>query len=115
MHPGLGNRGRDMNKTIVLAACAAVFLPIVSSIAAAGPLETACNRSDRKAASRSLCSCIGQVADMTLRPADQRRAAAFFKNPDKAQSVKMSKSNADDEFWDRYKAFGEQAEAYCAG
>lgn len=104
-----------MKKTIVLAACTAVLLPLMSAMAAAGPLETACNRSDRQAASRSLCSCIGQVADMTLRPADQRRAASFFKDPDKAQSVKMSKSNADDAFWDRYKAFGEQAEAYCAG
>ncbi len=26
----------------------------------------------------------------------------------------MSKSKSDDDFWDRYKAFGAQAEAYCA-
>ena len=83
--------------------------------AQAGPVETACNRSDRDAASRSLCACVGQVADQTLRGADQRRAAAFFRDPEKAHKAWMSKRDADDAFWERYKAFGAQAEAYCAG
>ena len=100
---------------IVRGACAAVVLCVFSTSAFAGPIERACLNSDRKGASRALCGCIQQVADMTLRGGDQRRAASFFKNPDKAQQVKMSKRNADDAFWDRYKAFGEQAEAYCAG
>ena len=83
--------------------------------ALAGPVETACNRSDRDAASRSLCNCIGQVADQTLRGADQRRAAAFFRDPEKAHKAWMSKRDSDDAFWERYKAFGAQAEASCAG
>lgn len=102
-------------KTAVLAAALAVALPLFPQAAAAGPIESACNRSDRQAASRALCSCIQQVADQTLRSADQRRAAAFFKDPDKAHKVWMSKNNGDDAFWDRYKAFGAQAEAYCGG
>ena len=87
----------------------------LGSMALAGPIETACNRSDRQSASRSLCRCIEQVADQTLSGSDQRRAAAFFKDPEKAHQAWMSKRDADDAFWDRYKAFGEQAEAYCTG
>jgi len=97
---------------IVLATLVAAVLPVM---AAAGPIESACNRSDRQAANRSLCDCIGQVADMTLRGGDQKRVASFFKDPEKAQDVKMSKRDSDDAFWERYQAFTAQAEAYCAG
>ena len=96
----------------ILAVVLGLALP---GVAHAGPVETACNRSDRDAASRSMCACIGQVADQTLRGADQRRAAAFFRDPEKAHKAWMSKRDADDAFWERYKAFGAQAEAYCAG
>ncbi len=104
-----------MIKTFALAAAVAVLVPLTASMAAAGPVDKACNQSDRKAANRSVCSCIQQVADMTLSGSDQRRAASFFKDPERAQSVKMSKRDADDAFWDRYKAFSQQAEAYCGG
>ena len=102
-------------KISLLVAAVAVAVPMFSSMALAGPIESACNRSDRQTASRSLCRCIEQVADQTLSGSDQRRAAAFFKDPDKAHKAWMSKNNADDAFWDRYKAFGAQAEAYCGG
>lgn len=98
-----------MKSIILLAAGFAVF----STVAFAGPIEKACNRSDRKSASRSLCDCIQAAADMTLSNSDQRRAVSFFKDPDKAHNVWMSKSRSDDAFWDRYKAFGAQAEAMC--
>lgn len=90
-------------------------LPLMGTVAEAGPIERACLSSDRKAASRTLCGCIQQAADLTLRPGDQRRAAKFFRDPDEAQQVRMSKSDNDNEFWDRYKNFGATAEAYCAG
>ncbi len=96
----------------ILVVVLALALP---GVAGAGPVEAACNRSDRDAATRSMCSCIGQVADQTLRRADQRRAATFFRDPDKAHKAWMSKRSSDDAFWDRYKAFGAQAEAYCGG
>lgn len=103
-----------MKFTPVLAAAMAGALVFVASTAfAGGSIENACNRSDRKAANRALCSCIQEVADFALRNGDQRRVASFFKDPDKAQKTKMSQSNADDAFWDRYKAFSQQAEAYC--
>jgi hypothetical protein len=102
-----------MMKTLLLGAALALALPLGAAPAAAGPIERACLSSDRKAANRALCGCIQQVADMTLRGADQRRAAKFFRDPDLAHKTWMSKSAGDDAFWDRYKSFGDTAEAYC--
>ena len=86
----------------------------IAGCAGAGAIETACNTSDRGANKRQLCSCIQQVADSMLSRSDQRRAAGFFKNPDKAQEVRMSPSRSDNDFWARYKAFAQTAESYCA-
>ncbi|WP_022704365.1 hypothetical protein [Pseudorhodobacter ferrugineus] len=101
-----------MTKTLIAAALLAFALPMT---AIAGPIESACLKSDRKAASRALCGCIQQVADMTLSGGEQRKAAKFFRDPDQAQKVRMSKSDRDNEFWARYKNFGETAGAYCGG
>lgn len=100
-------------KTPYLAgAFAALGLSLAASAALAGPIERACIRSDN--GNRAVCGCIQQVADMTLRGGDQRRAAKLMKDPDLAHEVWISKREADDEFWDRYKNFGQMAEAYCA-
>ena len=101
-----------MQKTLTLAATGLI---LAATAALAGPIETACNRSDRKAANPAMCGCLQQVADMTLRNADQKRAAKFFTDPEQAQEVRMSTSDRDNAFWDRYKNFGATAEAYCAG
>lgn len=103
-----------MKKSLVMAAFAACAFPVLSSMSAAGPIEGACLRSGRDVASRALCGCIQEVADMTLKGSDQRRAAKFFRDPELAHQVWVSQSPADDAFWDRYKQFGEMAEAYCA-
>jgi hypothetical protein len=99
---------------MIRAACGALVLSLMLSSAQANAIERACNKSDRDAANRSVCSCIQQVADASLSSADQRRAAGFFNNPDKAQDVRLSDTSRDDAFWARYMAFGEQAEAFCA-
>ena len=52
---------------------------------------------------------------MTLTGGDQRQAAKFFGDPERAQNVFLSKRASDDAFWDRYRNFGATAEAYCAG
>ena len=101
-------------KSIALAAALAAILPVIPSAAVAGPIEKACMASDR-GGNRSLCGCIQQAADMTLSGGDQRRAAKFFKNPDAAHATWVSQSSSDDAFWERYKSFGQTAEAYCAG
>lgn len=78
----------------------------------AGPVDSACMRADRKAAP-GVCNCIQRVADQTLNRSDQRRAAEFFRNPDEAQEVRMSPTQADNDFWARYKSFVATAESYC--
>ena len=99
-----------MRKTLT----AAALLICGATAAAAGPIESACNSSPRSKGDRALCDCIQQAADRTLSRAEQRRAARFFKDPDEAQQVRASKTDRDNEFWDRYRAFGEMAEAFCA-
>lgn len=101
-----------MIRTLTAATIAAMTL---STAAQAGPVERACLRSDRAGAAGAVCACIQQVADMTLTGSDQRRAASFFKDPEKAQDVFLSQSASDDAFWDRYQNFGRTAEAYCGG
>ena len=100
-------------KSITRAAIAAAFFPFISAAAMAGPIERACMSSDR-GGSRSLCGCIQQAADSTLSGSDQRRAAKFFKDPERAHQTWISQSAADDAFWDRYKKFGQTAQATCA-
>ena len=80
----------------------------------AGPIQRACMNSDRKAASRSLCRCIQQVARGTLSSSDQRLAASFFKDPHRSQEIRQSDRSRDEAFWDRYKAFGERAQQMCS-
>ena len=104
-----------MTKTVIRAALAAICASVLASAALAGPISTACMKSNRGAANTALCSCIQQVADTTLAGADQRRAATFFRDPDKAQKVFLSQNRADDAFWARYKAFGAKAEQICSG
>jgi hypothetical protein len=81
----------------------------------AGPIENACLRSERSQATRAMCRCIDSVAQTTLTRSEQRRAASFFADPDRAQQVRMSKTDRDNVFWDRYRSFGATAEQYCAG
>jgi hypothetical protein len=80
---------------------------------ASGTIGQACIRADRDAANPTLCSCVQRVANGSLSTADQRRAAEFFANPDKAEQVRRSDATRDDEFWERYRAFASRAEAVC--
>ena len=73
----------------------------------------ACIKSDRHA-SRSLCSCIQQVADVKLSRKDQKLAAKFFEDPHLAQETRQSGNSAKERFWLRYKAWGQTAEQYCS-
>ena len=103
-----------MIKTVLGATAMALAITFVAGFAHAGPIGNACMKSDRKAANSAVCGCIQKVADASLRNSDQRRIAGFMVDPQKAQDVKMSKSDSDDAFWERYKVFGEQAELFCA-
>lgn len=97
-------------RRILLAAAA---LAVLGTTAQAGAIESACINSDRKV-SRALCGCIQQVADITLTRSDQRLAAKFFKDPQKAQDMRQSSNSSNESFWLKYKNFGATAEAYCS-
>ena len=103
-----------MRKAITKAGLAAICMCFLATELSAAPIiANACLQSNRKAATGTLCRCIQKVADQSLRGGDQRRVASFFRNPDKAQEVFLSKKSADDAVWLRYKAFASQAEQSC--
>jgi hypothetical protein len=76
-------------------------------------IERACIQSERTAANRQLCSCIQRVADQVLTNADQRRAARFFRDPQRAQEVRKDDSPSADAFWQRWRDFGRSAANIC--
>ncbi|WP_228028474.1 hypothetical protein [Donghicola mangrovi] len=103
-----------IRKTLTILCTAGLLASTCATATLAGPVERACRQSDRPQASASLCGCIGRVADQTLSNSDQRQAAQFFKDSDKAQEIKMSDNRSHKAFWERYKRFGQTAEAYCS-
>ena len=103
-----------MKKTLFAAIAITLIIPVIPVSATAGPIESACLRSDRAQATRAMCRCIDSVARRTLTRAEQRRAARFFRDPQLAQDVRMSRSARDNEFWTRYRSFGAAAEQSCA-
>jgi hypothetical protein len=100
-------------RAVILSLVLSAGLVPLAAPAAAGVIERACLSSDR-GGNRALCSCIQRAADRTLSGRDQRTAARFFTDPDRAQQVRMSDRQSDREFWDRYKSFGYYAEVSCA-
>ncbi|RMC36539.1 hypothetical protein [Paracoccus alkanivorans] len=95
-------------------AIAAATLVLTTPLAMAGPIDSACVRSDRAQGNTPLCGCIQQVADQTLSRSDQRRAARFFRDPHEAQEARTSDSSSDSAFWSRYTNFANTAAAYCS-
>ncbi|MCY4334656.1 MAG: hypothetical protein OXC60_08290 [Litoreibacter sp.] len=81
---------------------------------ATGPISAACNRSDRRAANPRICGCAQTMADRHLSANDQRKAASFFADPQRAQDTRQSDRRSDELFWDRYKVFVASSERYCA-
>ena len=104
-----------MRKSVVVAGLAALTWGVWAGTAMAGPIANACLQTGRAGANAQVCTCIQQVADITLGGDDQRLAATFFRDPERAQKVHMSKSQSDDAFWQRYLVFGQQAEMACSG
>lgn len=95
----------------ILIAAAAIILTV--PLAMAGPIDKACVRTKRGAHQPAMCGCAQQVANQMLSRSDQRMAASFFRDPQKAQTVRTSDRDSDAAFWDRYRAFTNAAERYC--
>ncbi|PIB23522.1 hypothetical protein BFP76_08260 [Amylibacter kogurei] len=101
-------------KTPMKPVAAIIALMVCTNPINAGVIERACNKMDRKAATRSTCSCVQQVANQKLSYSDQRKAAKFFKDPHLAQVTRQSDNSATEKFWLRYKAFGTTAGQVCS-
>lgn len=78
-----------------------------------GDVSKACMSAGRQAANPALCSCVQQAANQSLTGAEQRRAAAFFADPQRAQDTRQSGNSGDRAFWTRYRAFTSLAETMC--
>ena len=105
----------SMAGKMICAAGAAVLMSLAPTAGSAGPIETACLSSARSAGNPALCGCIQDAADRTLSPGDQKLAASFFADPHRAQEIRQSSSSRHAAFWQRYRSFGETAEAFCKG
>ncbi|MDD9923863.1 MAG: hypothetical protein OXQ92_16520 [Boseongicola sp.] len=81
--------------------------------AQASAIENACLSSERGSGQSILCGCIQDAADQTLTKGDQKLAATFFSNPQRAQDIRQSSRRHHERFWERYEAFGEVAQAFC--
>ena len=78
-----------------------------------GDVGQACMASGRSAANPALCSCVQQAANMTLSGRDQKLAATFFEDPQRAQDVRQSDNPGNEAFWARYKVFTSNAQRIC--
>lgn len=87
---------------------------LCATSAQAAVIEQACVKSKRQGATRSLCGCIQDAADLTLTGSEQVKVAAFFKDPHKAQELRQSDKKRDETFWGHYKQFGRTASKFCA-
>jgi hypothetical protein len=103
-----------MRHVILATGLAALAATTAAPAVAAGDIERACAAAGRSA-SAQLCNCIQQAADLTLTGRDQSRAAKFFRDPHQAQEIRQSDRQTDEAFWQRYRAFGQTAEAFCGG
>jgi hypothetical protein len=84
-----------------------------TSYFASGPISAACKSAGRKQATRSRCGCVQAVANQSLSRSEQIRGAAFFKDPQKAQDLRQSGGSANERFWKKWKAYGQEAARIC--
>lgn len=86
-----------------------------AALFATGPIQQACQRAGRKAASRARCGCVQAVANRELSARDQRRGASYFSNQHALQVVRQSDNPGDERFWKLWKAYGQRATSLCRG
>ena len=91
------------------------YTPVATSSAlfASGPIASACRAAGRKEASRARCGCVQAVADRSLNASEQRRGAAFFQDPHRAQITRQSDNPVNERFWKKWKAYSADAARLC--
>lgn len=92
---------------------AAILIGVLASPLFANKIERACLASERAWGQRALCGCIQDAANLTLTVSDQKLAATFFADPHRAQEIRQSDRRSHEDFWKRYKNFGQTAEIFC--
>jgi len=90
-----------------------VLVTMAGSAPASDLIRKACLKSARPAVTARLCTCIQRVADQRLERGEQRLAASFFLNPQKAQRIRQSANARNAVFWQRYRQWGDAAEKAC--
>jgi hypothetical protein len=68
----------------------------------------------RSKGDRAMCTCIQQAADRTLEPRRTAPRRAVLQGPGRGAAGPHVEIRRDNEFWARYRAFGDMAEAFCA-
>lgn len=103
----MGGRMRILGAVLILAILGSCGSRVT------GEIGKACVASDRNAANPRLCSCIQQAANRHLSAGDQKLAATFFADSEKANDIKINDSPSADAFWARYRNFTNLAERSC--
>ena len=98
---------------VAIAGAIAGMVTFSAGAVQAGTIERACLRADRSAATKSLCSCIEDVAKPMFSRSEMRRIAKFFKEPHLTQELRQSDRRSDERFWDQYKAWGAAVRGQC--
>lgn len=91
-----------------------VCVAVLAGPAGAADIRDACMTASERRGNPRLCACIQMAADRTLTRSDQKLAASFFRDPDRAEEMRMSKRRAHEAFWERYEAFGAFAASICS-
>jgi hypothetical protein len=105
------NKGNGMKGWILGTILAGLMTPAATPVQAK-VIQKACLSAPRDVNPR-LCACIQAAANRTLTRRDQKLAASFFDDPDKAEEIRMSDRENHEAFWRRYKAFGALAASVC--
>lgn len=102
-----------MKHAIAVALGAGLLMLTQTEPAEAGAIRKACLKSDRSEATPQLCGCIQKVANHSLNLRERKKVAKWFADPHRAQEIRQSDKRADERLWQRYRAFGEQAQETC--
>ncbi len=98
---------------ILISVSVLATVPLMTAPADAGWISDACLRANRDAASKEVCTCIDEVAQISLTRAERKKVSKFFRDPHKTQIIRASDRRSDKKFWERYQTFGARARQIC--
>jgi hypothetical protein len=78
-------------------------------------IEAACKITGGPGASLQFCTCMQQVADLSLSLTEQKLAAFFLRNPGEAGEIKRRNPAHHQTFWTRFESFSLSTRRHCVG